>query len=157
VTTRSESEIETLVDEISRHGLSGINPDAEQIRTLVEADRDGPLQFLNLLAYHERAQYPADHELAGKGVSGAEAYGLYGEVALEHVTRRGGRLTLYNDVEQVVIGHGASWDQVAIMEYPGTDAFIDMIRDPGYQTGLAHREAGLADTIVLVTRSLLTS
>ena len=30
-----------------------------------------------------------------------------------------------------------------------------MIRDPDYQVGLAHRDAGLAQTVVLVTRSLL--
>jgi uncharacterized protein (DUF1330 family) len=70
------------------------------------------------------------------------------------VTRRGGRLVLYNDVEQVVIGSGA-WDQVAIMEYPSTDVFLEMIQDPEYQTGLVHRDAGPADTAVLVTRSLL--
>ena len=27
----------------------------------------------------------------------------------------------------------APWDQIAIMEYPGVDAFVDMIRDPDYQ------------------------
>jgi uncharacterized protein (DUF1330 family) len=157
VTNRSESEIAALVDELARHGLGGINPDAEQLRALVAADRDGPLQFLNLLAYHEVARYPLGHELAGKGLSGADAYGLYGVVALDHVTRRGGRLALYNDVEQVVIGDGAAWDQAAIMEYTSTDAFIAMICDSEYQAGLVHREAGLADTMVLVTRSLLPS
>ncbi|MGZ8764338.1 MAG: DUF1330 domain-containing protein [Acidimicrobiia bacterium] len=155
MTPRSPSEIDDLVAEIGRHGLGGLNPDAEQVRALVAADRDGPLQFVNLLGYHAVARYPAGHELAGKGLSGADAYGLYGLVALEHVTRRGGRLVLYNDVEQLVIGRGAAWDQVAIMEYPNTDAFIDMISDPEYQTGLVHRDAGLADTVVLVTRSLL--
>ena len=41
------------------------------------------------------------------------------------------------------------------MEYPNTDAFLDMIVDPDYVAGLVHRDAGLSETMVLVTRSLL--
>jgi hypothetical protein len=41
------------------------------------------------------------------------------------------------------------------MQYPGIDAFIDMVRDPDYQAGLVHRDAGLAETTILVSRSLL--
>jgi uncharacterized protein (DUF1330 family) len=155
VTERSEDEIEALLADLAGHGLGGLNPDAEQLRALVVADRGGPLQFVNLLAYHDLARYPEGHELAGQGLSGAEAYGRYGMVALDHVTRRGGRLMLYNDVEQVLIGSATAWDQVAVMQYPDTDAFLNMIRDPDYQLGLAHRDAGLARTVVLVTRSLL--
>lgn len=95
--------------------------------------------------------------MAGSGLSGADAYGLYGLVALEQVTRRGGRLTLYNDVDQVLIGTDQPWDQIAIMEYPTTDAFLDMIVDPDYTAALPHRDAGLAQTVVMVTRSLLPS
>jgi len=155
VTKRTQEEIQALFRALAEHGSGGLNPDAEQLHALVAADLGGPLQFVNLLAYHELARYPDGHEMAGSGLTGAEAYGLYGMVALDHVTRRGGRFTLYNDVEQVLIGTGASWHQVAIMEYPDTDAFVDMICDPDYLAGLVHRDAGLADTMVLVTRSLL--
>ena len=155
MTKRSEDQINTLLHELGGHGAGGLNPDAERLHALLAADRRGPLQFVNLLAYRADARYPDGHELAASKLTGAAAYGRYGAVALDHVTRRGGRLTLYNDVEQVLIGAGASWDQVAIMEYPDTDAFVDMICDPGYIAGLVHRDAGLADTMVLVTRSLL--
>ena len=155
MTNRNQEEIEALLQELGTHGPGGLNPDAEQLRALVAADHAGPLQFLNLLAYHDMARYPDGHELAGSGLTGAEAYGRYGTMALDHVARRGGRLTLYNDVKQVLIGVGASWHQVAIMEYPDTDAFVDMVCDPEYQAGLVHRDAGLADTVVLVTRPLL--
>ena len=155
MTERTREEIDALIGELARHGLGGLNPEPAQLRALITADRAGPLQFLNLLAYHEVAQYPDGHALAPKGSSGADAYGRYGAIALDHVTRRGGRLTLYNDVEQVLIGADASWDQVAIMQYPDTDAFLDMIVDPEYQSGLVHRDAGLARTMVLVTRPLL--
>jgi uncharacterized protein (DUF1330 family) len=155
VTARTESDTDGLMGRLAAHGLGGCNPDADQLRELIRADRHGPLQFVNLLAYHDRAQYPDGHELAAQGMTGGAAYGLYGLIALEHVTRRGGRLALYNDVEQVLIGGDGGWDQVAIMEYPDTDAFLDMIVDPDYVAGLVHRDAGLSETVVLVTRSLL--
>jgi len=154
VAHRSPEQLEALVARLAEHGSGGINPDAEQLRALVVADRDGPLQFVNLLAYHDVAKYPKGHELAEGGLSGAEAYALYGAVAMDHVARRGGRLTLYNEVAQTLIG-GTAWHQVAVMEYPRTEAFVDMILDPDYGAGLVHRDAGLATTLVLVSKPLL--
>jgi uncharacterized protein (DUF1330 family) len=155
VRERSVDDIAALARQIGSHGLGGINPDAGQLDALLAADGRGPLQFVNLLAYRERAAYPDGHELAEAALSGADAYARYGAVALEHVTRRGGRLTLYNDVHQILIGDSRPWDQVAIMEYANTDAFLDMVVDPDYLAALVHRDAGLADTLVMVTRSLL--
>ena len=151
----SEEEVATLLANMGSHGFGGINPDEGQLRALLESGEDGPLQFVNLLSYYPEARYPEGHELAGAGLTGAEAYGRYGAVALEHVMRRGGTLALYNDVLQVLIGQAGPCDQIAVMQYPGTDAFIDMIRDPDYQAALVHREAGLAETAILVSRPLL--
>jgi uncharacterized protein (DUF1330 family) len=138
------------------HIGGGINPDEHQIHRLIEAELVGPLQFVNLLAYRDRATYPEGHERAGDELSGAEAYGLYGQVALEHVTKRGGRLTLYNEADLTLIGDAdRRWDQIAIMEYPALDAFLDMIVDPDYVTALVHRQAGLDRTEVIVSRPLL--
>jgi uncharacterized protein (DUF1330 family) len=155
VSSWGEEDVAVLLTELGEHGSGGINPDEQQLRTLLESDAGGPLQFVNLLSYRAAAQYPEDHELARAGLSGAEAYGRYGAVALDHVVRRGGMLTLYNDVLQVLIGSAVPWDQIAVMQYPDTDAFVDMIRDPGYQSGLVHRDAGLAETAILVSRPLL--
>jgi uncharacterized protein (DUF1330 family) len=151
----SEEDTAALIAELGAHGFDGINPSEEQLRILLASDGRGPLHFVNLLAYRDEAAYPEGHELAGAGLSGAEAYGRYGAVALDHVVRRGGLLTLYNDVLQTLIGRSGPWDQVAVMQYPDTDAFIDMIRDPAYQAGLVHRDAGLAETAILVSRPLL--
>ena len=151
----SADDTESLVRELGAHGVGGINPDQSQLRTLLQSDREGPLQFVNLLAYRQWAAYPRGHELAEAGLSGAEAYGRYGAIALGHVLGRGGELALYNDVDQVLIGPPRRWDQVAIMQYPDTATFADMIRDADYRAGLVHRDAGLADTVILVSRSLL--
>lgn len=152
---RSANEIEALVQELAQHGLGDLHPSVDQLRALIEADRDGPLEFVNLLAYRAKARYPEGHEMARRELSGAEAYGLYGAVALRHVVQRGGRLTALNDVEQCLIGATSSWNQIAIMEYPSTDAFLDMIRDPEYVAAGVHRDAGLAETVILVSRPLL--
>ena len=151
----SEKDVSALLDELGSHGMGGINPDEQQLRSLLTSDLRGPLQFVNLLSYWPEARYPDGHELAGAGLSGAEAYGRYGAVALEQVVRRGGVFTLYNDVLQVLIGQTGPWDQIAIMQYPTTDAFIDMIRDPDYQAALVHRDAGLDETAILVSRALV--
>jgi len=137
------------------HALGGLNPDEEQLRALLGSDEPGPLQFVNLLAFRDQAVYPEGHELAVAGLSGAEAYGRYGAVALGHVTRRGGTMTLFTEVRLVLVGRDVPWDQVAIVTYPSIDVFVDMIRDPDYQAALVHRDAGLAETVLLVTRSLL--
>lgn len=151
----TDDEMAALERDLGAHAFGGINPDRSQLRALLQADHQGPLQFVNLLSYRDRARYPDGHELASTGLSGAEAYGRYGMVALEHVTRRGGTLTLYNDVLQVLIGEAGPWHQIAIMEYRDVDGFVDMIRDPDYQAALVHRDAGLAETVILVTRSLV--
>jgi uncharacterized protein (DUF1330 family) len=151
----SEEEVAALLGELGSHGYGGINPDERQLRTLLESDAEGPLQFVNLLAYRAQARYPDGHELAQAGLSGAEAYGHYGVVALDHVARRGGVLTLFNDVLGVLVGQTGPWDQIAVMQYPATSTFVEMIRDPDYQAALVHREAGLAETTILVSRPLL--
>jgi len=151
----SDEDVAVLLRELESHGFGGINPDEGQLRALLGSGEFGPLQFVNLLSYHPAARYPEGHELARAAISGADAYGRYGAVALDHVVRRGGTLILYNDVRQVLIGQTGPWDQIAIMQYPGIDAFIDMIRDPDYQAGLVHRDAGLAETAILVSRPLL--
>ncbi len=151
----SVDDTEAVIRELGAHGMGGINPNESQLRTLLQSGHEGPLQFVNLLAYRGRADYPEGHELAEARLSGAEAYGRYGAIALGHVLRRGGELTLYNDVYQILIGQTGRWDQVAVMQYPDAAAFVDMIRDPDYQAALLHRDAGLAETVILVSRSLL--
>jgi uncharacterized protein (DUF1330 family) len=132
-----------------------IEPTEEQLQALLGGDMEGPLHFVNLLRFREIALYPPDHPLAGDQLSGADAYNLYGAVALEHVIRRGGRLVTLNRVEQQLIGVSRVWHQVATMEYRNVDAFIDMVSDPEYQQALVHRDAGLEATEVYVSRPLI--
>jgi uncharacterized protein (DUF1330 family) len=154
---RSAAEIEAIVRELAGPGANPLEPSAAQLRGLLSLDAVGPLQFLNLLAYHEIARYSPEHPCAAIGSTGAAAYARYGEVAVRHVTARGGSLVLFNHVVDQVIGAPVRWDQIAVMQYPHVDAFIDMVRDPDYRAALVHRDAGLARTEVHATRPLLAA
>jgi len=155
VTGRGADEIETLLRELSARGAGGINPEESQLVALIHSGHRGPVQMVNLLAFRERAIYPSWHKLAAAGLTGAQAYARYGAMALEQIDRRAGKLILYNDVHQVLIGRTRPWDQILVIEFPEKGAFVDMIRDRDYQASLVHRDAGLAEVVILVSRSLL--
>lgn len=132
-------------------------PNAQQLRALVEGEQKGPFHFLNLLAFKDKAEYPIDHTLAAEELTGSEAYDKYGAVAFEQVVKRGGRLMTLATVEKQLIGSDKHWDRIATMEYQHIDAFIDMIVDPEYRAALPHRDAGLKATEVIVTRPVITT
>jgi uncharacterized protein (DUF1330 family) len=152
---RDPEAIEALVRRYERGTVNPLEPSADQLRALLQLEAGGPLQFLNCLAYHDVARYPADHALAASGTSGAEAYALYGAVAARHVTARGGRFVVLNQVVMQLIGPATTWHQIVLVEYPTVEAFLDMVGDPDYRAALVHRDAGLARTELFVTRALL--
>ena len=45
-----EEDVAALLTELGEHGFGGINPDEQQLRSLLESDAGGPLQFVNLLS-----------------------------------------------------------------------------------------------------------
>ena len=153
----NNDEIEAAVAALEALVESDNDPNREQVRSLLSGNLEGPFHFVNLLRFKESAEYPSDHELSSQGLDGAQAYDLYGAVALEQVTKRGGRLVTLNNVEKQLIGASTGWHRVATMEYQNIKAFVDMLLDPDYQAALVHREAGLEATEVIVTPPLLTA
>jgi uncharacterized protein (DUF1330 family) len=147
------TKVEALIAELGEHGLDKLNPSESQLRELLASDLGGPLQFVNFLAFNERAQYAEDHDETP--VSGEEAYNRYGAVAIQHIMERGGSLFALNTIEQTLIGADDGWHQIVIVQYPNVDAFIDMLCTPTYQAALHHRDAGLKATKLMVSRPLL--
>jgi uncharacterized protein (DUF1330 family) len=128
--------------------MEPINPNAEQLQAvmaLAAGEADGPIVMLNLNRYRERAAYaatPPGGEPAD--VSGREAYGRYGLVAFETLTRLGGQILWHAQATLTVIGDGSDeWDEVIAVQYPNTQAFVDLVTDQALGVALAHREAGL--------------
>ncbi|MFC6759103.1 hypothetical protein ACFQFQ_05700 [Sulfitobacter porphyrae] len=70
--------------------MSGfIDPDRAQFDAFKALDRDAPLNMLNLVAFNDLANYPGDHELARDGLTGAQAYALYGRHSAPVLARVG--------------------------------------------------------------------
>ncbi len=128
--------------------MDPINPSAEQLQAVTElaaGDADGPIVMLNLNRYRERAAY-TDVPPGGESpdVSGREAYGRYGLVAVQTLLRLGGQVLWHAQATLTVIGDGSDeWDEVIAVQYPNTQAFVDLATDQTLGVALAHREAGL--------------
>ena len=135
----------------------GINPDEGQLRALLASDAGGTAAIRQPLVVpcRGRSTRKGTSWLRRRTERRARPTAATGRWRSTTSQRRGGLLTLYNDVLQVLIGETRPWDQIAVMQYPDTNAFVDMIRDPDYQAALVHRDAGLADTAILVSRPLL--
>ena len=148
-------DIESLISELLESANGAIEPSKEQFRHLLTCNLDGPLHFINFLAFKEAAEYPAEYELADDQISGIDAYDKYGAVAFAQILKRGGRILTINNVEQQLIGSSREWHRVVTVEYKNANAFIEMLMDPEYQDALVHRDAGLEATELFVSRPLI--
>lgn len=131
-----------------------VNPSREQLAALgalADSDADGPLVMLNLNRYRERAAYEGDPPGGGSpDVSGREAYGRYGEVALRVLARVGGEILWHAPATMTVVGDESdSYDEVIAARYPSARAFLELALDPEIGEALAHRDAGLTRAAIL--------
>ncbi len=124
-----------------------IAPTAEQLKNLADRAPAGKLYMLNLLKFKDKAAYADSRETT---LTGAEAYGLYGQGVSRLIAELGGRLVWNGQPNTLVIGDGEmDWDAVAIVEYPSIDAFRQMTASPEYDAIHVHREAGLAHQLLI--------
>jgi uncharacterized protein (DUF1330 family) len=144
---------EHLAEKRMPHGEGGVHPTREQIERRAADRRSIPAYFINLLAYRDRAAYPASQRRGD--VSGRRAYLRYGIVAVRSVSMTGGRPLYVGPLgPPLVEGRGAvtagRWDELAIVEYPSPRAALKLDASPGYAAALRHRIAGLERTVLLV-------
>jgi uncharacterized protein (DUF1330 family) len=105
--------------------------------------------MLNLLKFRERAIYEGSEE---PEVSGRQAYMRYAQTMQQLVPKYGGRHVYIGEARQLFIGEGPlHWDWVALVEYPSRETFRKVTQDPLYAEISAHRRAGLADSVLVVT------
>ncbi len=130
--------------------MAYIDPDREAWEVFKSLPRDQPIQMLNLVKVKPLAEYPVGHPDHGKGRTGLEAYRAYGRTTAHIFARVGGRQVWAGHPQVMVTGPAAeSWDLAFIAEYPTSDAFIAMVRDPEYRELVAHRTAAVADSRLL--------
>lgn len=124
----------------------------EQFKAFFESDHGKPISMINLLKFKETAEYPADHELHGKEISGAEAYATYGVEVNKILNSFGGGIQFSGQVERLTLGQiDELWDMVVIANYPSKKHMADMILSPEYQAIEVHRNAGLAGQLNIET------
>jgi uncharacterized protein (DUF1330 family) len=130
--------------------MAYIDPDREAWEVFKSLPRDRPIQMLNLVKLKPRAEYPADHPDHGRELTGLDAYRAYGRTTAHIFARVGGKQVWVGKPQVMVTGPAAeAWDIAFIAEYPTSDAFIAMVRDPEYRQLVAHRTAGVADSRLL--------
>jgi uncharacterized protein (DUF1330 family) len=132
--------------------MASIDPSPEQLAHFLErADAAGPIVMLNLLRYRERAEYPPGTDASA--CSGREAYARYATVALVKVAAVGGRFLWMGSASASLIGPDTeAWDDVALVEYPSRQAFLQMVAMADYQAAVVHRSAALMDSRLIPTR-----
>jgi len=106
--------------------------------------RDVPINMLNLLQFHEHAQYSEGHPSGTHGWSGARAYEEYGKTSGPIFKRVGGTIIWRGKMEAMVIGpDDKQWDSSFIARYPNSGAFLEMVTDPEYQKAVVNRQAAV--------------
>ncbi|HWS74276.1 MAG TPA: DUF1330 domain-containing protein [Quisquiliibacterium sp.] len=133
--------------------MSSIDPTPAAFKALFTAFPPGvPVVMLNMLRFRERAEYAPG---AGEPPrSGREAYAEYTTRAMERVQAVGGRKLWGGAALHAVIApEGEAWDEVFLVEYPSTEAFMNMVRAPEYQAFTHHRTAALADSRLIAIRA----
>ena len=121
-----------------------IDPQREQFDAFKALDRNEPIEMLNLVKFRPTAAYPADHELAAAGLTGAQAYRNYGAETAPIIARLGASILWRGAFQATLIGpQDEAWDEVFIARYPSAHAFLEMVTDPIYQKAVVHRQAAV--------------
>ncbi len=127
--------------------MGSLTPTREQVSWLGSLPDEGPFVMINLLRFKRE---PA-------AAAGEESYGRYMHDVAPLLARAGGRLLWWGDVRGVFIGEQSGWwDRVLLVEYPSPGAFLGMITSPDYLAVHAHRESGLDDSALLVSRTRMS-
>jgi uncharacterized protein (DUF1330 family) len=98
-----------------------------------------PIVMINLLKFKEG--------------EGSDRYRQYTREVQPHLERVGGTVRYAGAKPVNIIGDGESpwWDAILVVEYPSSQAFSDMVTDPGYQQVHRHRAAALTQGDLVAT------
>ncbi|MEZ5895667.1 MAG: DUF1330 domain-containing protein [Parvularculaceae bacterium] len=119
-----------------------VDPTRTQFNEFAKMTDDGPVWMLNMIRLRKKARYED-----GRQISGAEAYKAYAAASAPFFTGIGGRIVLSGAPQMMVIGpEDERWDVIFVAEYPNSAAFVAMVKNPGYQAIVHHRQAAVKDS-----------
>ncbi|MEO0411988.1 MAG: hypothetical protein AAF221_09135 [Pseudomonadota bacterium] len=129
-----------------------IDPTADQVRAMRDANQSAPVVMLNLLKFRKVALYPDDVDM--QPCTGVDAYKRYQHAFVVAVGDVSQAQVLYDGpCEQVFIGMAGSketdWDKVLMVRYPQRRHFLAMMANADYRHALVHRYAGLERTVLI--------
>lgn len=123
--------------------------DPERLKAMLEPGPEGPIFMVNLLKFKDLAAYEDGRE---SGLSGRDAYAIYGRAVAEILPKFGGRAVFAGDVTFLTLGQVEElWDEVAIAMYPSRGAMVRMSMSPEWQAAAVHRTAGLKGQLNIET------
>ena len=132
--------------------MTHVDFENETVARMAERDLDEPVYMLNLLRYRERAE--SGHGV--DGLSGREAYEVYGRKFAELNPRFGGQPIWMGRAHNTVIGD-EPWDIIILVHYPSRRAFMEMVSDPAYLAIAPIRAAALADSRLIESSQILAN
>lgn len=119
-----------------------IDPSREQFGAFMDLPDDGPIWMLNVIRLRKNARYEDKREATGEA-----AYKAYAHESERFFTGVGGKVVWSGAPQFVLIGpEDERWDLCFVAEYPSARAFGDMVKDPGYQAIVHHRQAAVKDS-----------
>ena len=135
-----------------------IEPTAAQLERFIADDPGGSPVMLNLLRYRDTADYSGSPELdPRRPVTGREAYGSYSDAVLPILAAVGGGIEMLGGCHGTLIGPDPEvWDDIVLVRYPSTAAFVQMVTSPEYQAIQGHRSAALADSRLVRSSAVRT-
>jgi len=129
-----------------KHKYGRIDLDyAAQLAT-TPPEQDGPIFMVNLMKYHDVAQYSSAD---APQVSGREADDKYNPASI--LNKIGADIVFVADVTKNHIGD-EDWDRIAIVRYATRKSFIDMQQRKDFAEKHEHKAAGMKRTTIVCCR-----
>ena len=121
---------------------NSVHPTKEQMEGFLEGDSEAPIAMINLLKFHEKAQYEDGRDT---DLTGEQAYAIYMDEVVGHLKKVGGEVSFGGSINRLMLGEVEElWDKTFIAKYPSKKAMLKMVTDPDYLESNKHRVAGLA-------------
>jgi hypothetical protein len=136
-----------------KHTYGKINKEYGFSLATCPPEKDGPIYMVNLMKYHEVAQYDGT-DAAATPISGREADDKYNPASV--LNKIGADMVFIGDVTGNFTG-AEDWDRIAVVRYATRKSFIEMQSRKDFGEKHVHKNAGMQRTVIVCCRPEDTS